>query len=245
MASYKQKHSLYSKIKDQILDSIKDGRFGTGDKMPSENELCERFEVSRTTIRLALQQLELEGYISKVQGKGTFVNKKIVHRVLAPMQSFTELMIGQGLNPKTKVLEFTVIAADARLAEKLQIKTSAPVIRLVRLRHAGEEPIHYDVTCIPWECAPGLTAEECSGSLFRLLEGRFHIRIERSVETLEPVTASFDIAKHLHIREGTPCFQVTTLSYAGEQSIIEYTCSVIRQDYSNFIIERRYSSAAD
>lgn len=61
--------ALYSVIKFKIIELIKSGKYQANDQLPTESEFCEQYDVSRTTVRLALQQLELEGYIKRIQGK--------------------------------------------------------------------------------------------------------------------------------------------------------------------------------
>lgn len=127
--------ALYSVIKFKIIELIKSGKYQANDQLPTESEFCEQYDVSRTTVRLALQQLELEGYIKRIQGKGTFVSAaKIQTPIPHKITSFAEQM--RGLRSESKVLELVVIPADHSIAELLKMKENEPVNKLVRVRYA-------------------------------------------------------------------------------------------------------------
>ncbi len=127
--------ALYSVIKFKIIELIKSGKYQANDQPPTESEFCEQYDVSRTTVRLALQQLELEGYIKRIQGKGTFVSAaKIQTPIPHKITSFAEQM--RGLRSESKVLELVVIPADHSIAELLKMKENEPVNKLVRVRYA-------------------------------------------------------------------------------------------------------------
>ncbi|WP_274650991.1 GntR family transcriptional regulator [Paenibacillus humicola] len=233
--------ALYTQVKTKLLDAIQSGTYKAGDKLPTELELCELYQVSRTTIRLALQQLDLEGRIQKIQGKGTFVMKgKIPHRTLAPIMSFPDHMQHLGRRSDSRVLEAIVVPADLTLGELLHIDPDAPVTKLVRLRIADDVPVAHEVSYIPWYLGPGLASDDCTGSLFKLLREKYGRRIVKSVETLEPVIPERAIASLLNIEPGIPTFLMKTVTYLEDDTPIEYSLSYHRGDTANFIIERYY-----
>jgi GntR family transcriptional regulator len=233
--------SLYRQVKQKLLDDIRSGNYKVGDKLPTELEFCEIYNVSRTTVRLALQQLDLEGRIKKIQGKGTFVVKgKIPHRTSAPISSFPDLMQDLGRRAESRVLEAVVIPAASPIDELLQIPAQSPVTKLARLRIADDEPIAYEVSYIPWQAAPGLASDDLTGSLFKLLREKYGVQINRAVETLEPVIVEADIAELLMIEAGSPVFLMKTISSVDPDTPVEYSTGYFRSDTSNFIIERHY-----
>jgi GntR family transcriptional regulator len=233
---------LYSQVKDKIETEIKNGKYAAGDALPSEFQLCKDHEVSRTTIRLALQQLELEGRITKIQGKGTFVSKpKIKQSLTSSSKGFGDQMVDQGLKPRSNVLSLKVIPADTALAEYLQIHEKDPVNELVRVRFADDEPLQYETSYIPWKSAPGLVDDDCQGSLFQLLRSKYSIQINKTIESIEPVLATENISKHLNIPPGAPVFSIETITYNSENTPVEYSSAIFRGDRSKFTVERLYN----
>ncbi|SDM71267.1 GntR family transcriptional regulator [Fictibacillus solisalsi] len=234
--------ALYYLIKEKLLELIKNETYQIGSQLPTESELCRMFDVSRTTIRLALQQLELDGKIHRVQGKGTFVSKPKINEALSQsMKSFSEQMKDAGLVSFSKVLAFEVIPAYYSLAQALEIDEEDPVIKLVRLRHGGTEPLQHSTSFIPWKVAPGLKREDCSGSLFQLLRGKFEIEIHRSVESIEPILTNEAMSELLNIPAGSPSFLLESITYSAKELPIEFSSSVVRGDRSKFVMERYYN----
>ncbi|RXZ78369.1 GntR family transcriptional regulator [Paenibacillaceae bacterium] len=239
MMEEKQGAALYFRVKENLLALIKSGVYTLGDKLPTESELCQEYEVSRTTIRQALQQLEIEGYIQRVQGKGTFVSKpKIREPITRNIRTFVEQMKDLGLSAHSKVLELIVIPADNTLAETLHIEEKDPVIKLIRLRYAEDEPLQYVTSYLPWRVAPGLVNEDCSGSLFDLLKSKYDVKIYRSVEAIEPILIEESISYLLEVPAGSPAFSLKSLTYNSEEQPIEYSYGIVRGDRFKFTMER-------
>ena len=242
MAEGKQGVSLYFSIKEQLLEEILSGSLKVGDQLPTENELMNRFDVSRTTIRLAVQQLELDGYVQKVQGKGTFVTKpKIAETITPHIRTFVEQMNDLGLKSRSKILEQVVVAADLSLAEKLGIGLKDPVVKLSRLRFAESDPIQHSISYIPWKIAPGLIEDDCTNSLFELLHGKYGINLHRSVESIEPVMSDKNVSKLLEIKPNSPAFLLESITYTDQNEPVEYSSSIIRGDRSKFTLERFFN----
>ncbi|TCP30968.1 GntR family transcriptional regulator [Scopulibacillus darangshiensis] len=235
--------ALYSSLKEKLLNSIKNGTYKEGDQLPTESELSKKYQVSRTTVRLALQQLEIEGFILKKQGKGTFVTKpKIEENLSQGFQSFVEQMTHLGLEPYSKVLELTLIPADETVAEKLQLKEKEPVVKLVRLRYANKEPHSYIISFIPWSIAPGLINEDCSNSLYKVLTEKYKIQIGHDIETLEPILTDEEVSRFLNVTVGSPAFLLDAVIYSTANVPIEYAQDIIRGDRTKFTLKRHYQN---
>jgi GntR family transcriptional regulator len=235
----KQGTSLYYTVKEKLLELIKSGKYKLGDQLPTESELCQTYDVSRTTIRLALQQLELEGHIQRVQGKGTFVSKpKIRESLTRNIRTFVEQMKDLGISSLSNVIEFVIIPADDTLADTLQIEEKDPVIKLVRVRYADAEPLQYVTSYLPWRVAPGLINDDCTGSLFDLLRSKYGVAINRSVESIEPVLLDEMVSKMLDVPAGSPAFLLESLTYNDKEQPIEYSYGLVRGDRFKFTMER-------
>src|SRR5690625_2363980 len=107
---------------DTLIKEMDQGVYKEHEKLPSEREFCDLYQLSRITVRQALQELELEGYIYKLHGKGTFVAPKSYNQNLVKLYSFTEEMSKIGKKPTTRVLSFNKITIDERLAEKMELE---------------------------------------------------------------------------------------------------------------------------
>ncbi|MGG3470394.1 GntR family transcriptional regulator [Neobacillus pocheonensis] len=234
--------ALYFELKEKIKNMISSGIYPVGSKLPTETELCNKFEVSRTTVRLALQQLEFEGVIQKFQGKGTFVlQPKIKEKLTPKITSFSEQMHDAGLSSYSKVLAMEIIPAFPSLADSLEINHNDPVIKLVRLRFGGTEPFQHSTSYVPWNVAPTLIKDDCSGSLFELLRVKYQINIWKSVETIEPILSNQEVSEMLNIPSGSPAFSLESLTYSSDHVPIEYSFTILRGDRSKFVLERYYS----
>jgi GntR family transcriptional regulator len=232
---------LYFLVKNKITDLISSGKYKLGDQLPTETELCNKFKVSRTTVRLALQRLELEGRIQRSQGKGTFVSEPQIQQTFSTVsKSFSSQLRDLGMSPESKVLDKTLIPAKKDLSDILQLNENDPVIKLIRLRYADTKPIQFLTSYIPWSICPGLIHDDCSGSLFELLKTKYNVNIYRTFETIEQSLSDEEISKHLNIPKNSPVFYLESTTYSKEDTVIEYSTSMIRGDVAKFAMEHYY-----
>src|SRR5699024_9753994 len=152
-------------------------------KLPSERVLCEMYGLSRITVRQALQELEREGYIYKVHGKGTFVAPKAYNQPLVKLYSFTEEMRELGKVPYTKVLAFQKIRLDERMAETMGFTAGEAVFQVVRLRLADGEALMYETSYLPCEFFPGLTGDAFRAKpMYDIFYEDYGFRVTRATE---------------------------------------------------------------
>lgn len=232
---------LHEKVKDEIVQLIVEEKYKPNSMLPTEADFCEKFGVSRTTIRAALQQLTIEGYIYRVQGRGTFVSDNKVKQTLSTTSiHFSEQMKLQGKKATIKALSLQVIPSDEFLADLFHLKEGDPINKLERIRFANDEPLQYETAYLPWFKTPGLKRELTEKSLYQLLENQFQLTIKRTVEHLEIAFADEKTAPLLDIPADTPCISITTIAYLENDVPIEYSKAVFRGDKANFVIERNY-----
>ena len=124
---------LYQQLLNIIMRSILDGTLKTGDMLPSEMELCERFSISRSTIRQAFAALESEGLIDRCRGRGTFVCIPKLKRGLKNLYSFSSEMRMLGMTPASDLLVFEKMPATDDLAYRLKLDFGEEVYKIVRL----------------------------------------------------------------------------------------------------------------
>lgn len=234
-------NALHAQVKELIIQLIKSGEYQPNTQLPTEAEFCEKFKVSRTTVRTALQQLTQEGYVYRQQGKGTFVASKKVNQVLtATAEHFSQQITMQGKKASIKVLNLQVVQADSFLSETFEININDPVNKLERIRYVNDEPLQYEIAYLPWSKCPGLNQEACETSLYNLLETQFQLKIKKAVEHLEIVVADQFISEKLNIMQGDPCFSLETYAYLSDGTVIEFTKTIFRGDLAHFVIERNY-----
>lgn len=182
----KDGNALHHKVKEAIIQLINEGEYKPNSQLPTEAEFCDKYGVSRTTVRTALQQLTTEGYVYRKRGSGTFVSANKVKQILTTtVEHFSKQIAMQGKKPQIKVLHLEVIPADEFLSEQLNISEGEPVNMLERLRFVDEKPIQYEIAYLPWYKTPALNREACEKSLYRLLEEQYGLKISRTVENLE------------------------------------------------------------
>jgi GntR family transcriptional regulator len=148
---------IYHQLEEYIKQQIENGSLEEESVIPSEREYAERFQISRMTVRQAINNLVSEGYLNRQKGRGTFVTKKKVEQELQGMTSFTEDMLSRGMNPSSILLSFQILAADKKTALALRIEETDSIYKIKRIRLADGAPMALETAYIPVEFVPGLT----------------------------------------------------------------------------------------
>lgn len=229
---------LYVQVKQLIKEMIDKGELRPGDRVPGERELAERFRVSRMTARQALNELEAEGVLVRIQGKGSFVARPKIRQALLALTSFTEDMLLRGLTPHTKSLKTEVVEADRDLAELLGLVIPREVWRIERLRTADGEPMAFEVSYVPRRLCPDLDEQlRKEGSLYGVFERVYGLRLVRATQTIEAGIASREQGGLLGIKAGAAVLLLTRLTFTDEGVPVEYVKSVYRADRYKFVAE--------
>ena len=231
MGATSRKQPLYDQLVDILRDKI-DTEMEPGDLLPSERELSERYGLSRTTVRLALKELETLGLITRRHGKGTFVSDLTSKAMdLTTNYSFTEQMREAGREPKTVDLEFQTVEATKTVADRMGLHLGDKVLFMKRLRLADGVPMMVERTYVPAAMFLGLDAEALAGkSLYAIIENDFHETIRVAEEEFFASVARKNDAEVLGIAEGAPVLQLARVTYNDKNSVIEFTHSVARAD---------------
>ena len=160
----------------QLIDALKalivSGQWKPGDQIPSEPDLCYTYVVSRTVVRQALREIELEGLIVRRKGKGTFVAEpKISESLAQKLTGFYQDMVERGHQPVTQVLRHKVVPANQNIAGFLGLEVNTPVIDIERLRFLEGEPIVLVHSYLPQTLCPALAETDLTNqSLYAFLE---------------------------------------------------------------------------
>jgi len=205
------------------------------DKLPSERELCELWDMNRTTLRSAIKILLAEGKLYNRVGSGTFVAQPKLSRNLQDMLPFTTLVAQAGRNLTTIVLSKRVMECNKNLSSKLEVPLGRKLFELTRLRSVDETPVLIETCYIDATRFPGIDAfdyAECS--LYKILEDRYKMVACKGHEQLALTYASGTEAEMLGVLEGTPLYHLVGTASADAGAPIEYFESVLRVDQIRF-----------
>lgn len=226
---------LYHQLRQILRSMITDGTLGPGDPIPGEFRLCEQYGVSRTVVRQALVELEHDGVIDRVKGRGTFV------AVPKPAQGLVQSLTGQfedmaarGLPLRSEVRRLAELPADAVTAAQLQVPEGSPVVVLERLRFVRDEPWVLATAYLPIELLPALQQADLErGSLYALMDQR-GIRPSYGKRTVEAREAGRAVARDLGIRRNAPVLVLTSVGFDANDRPVEYFEAFHRGDRSRF-----------
>ncbi|WP_321992415.1 GntR family transcriptional regulator [Marispirochaeta aestuarii] len=230
---------LYYQLKQHLRDYIDTCR--VGDPIPTENELCTHFEISRPTVRQAITELVTEGYLVRSKGKGTFVTKPKVQRDFRlALSSFNREMRDKGVSPSTRVLDLYQTKADTAVAEKLGLQSGDTVFFLRRLRSADRQPLMIVNTFLPAGLVPGFDSHDFSQvALHTLLSETYAFELALMRRSIEAIAAPKEAATLLEIKPGSPVQYTETIVYTDHDIPIEFSLGWYRGDHSRFTLEVR------
>jgi GntR family transcriptional regulator len=211
---------MHTQIREIIRRRVLDGSYAPHSQMPSESQMMEAFSVSRITIRQALGDLQKEGLIFKVPGKGSFVAKPKAFQNLSRLQGFGEAMGPSGYETFSQVLSLRQVAASDVVARRLQVAPGDPVFEIQRLRYLNREPISVDQSYFPLAIGERLAHEDLpTRDIFVILENDFGLRLTHADLQIEAISASDVLARQLRIDEATPLLRIERLTYADERPV--------------------------
>lgn len=204
--------------------------------LPSENELAEQHGISRATVRHALDELEREGWIYRQKGVGSFAPVRRIEQDLTALVSTTEAMRQRGWSLVTRVLSLSEMPAAAHVARALELLSESAVYAVCRLRVVDDVPLSVQTNYLPVALCPRLDDADLTGSLYRLLESRYGLRLWTGREVLRARGATLHEAQLLDIREGTPVMYAERTTYAASGVPVEYLEAVWRGDRYDFTV---------
>jgi len=225
---------LYYQLKESILEAIKNEEIVVGEKIPSERELAEYHNISRMTVKKAVDILVNNDYLIKKQGRGTFVSNYKESYSISPLLSFTKEMEKKGLNYKNKILNFTKVK-DKKIAKKLNFKENDKFFRFERLRLIENKPFLLEKTYLSTKKIADLKKEDLkTNSLFKLIKNKYNIKLKNAEAEIEAVILNDQVAKKMKVKEGMLGLYFEQISRDENDEIIEYTSAYYRNDNYKF-----------
>ena len=227
---------LYGKIEEVLASEIAQGELQPGDRLPSEDQLLERFGVSRITVRRAIQNLIQRGVVEIRRGNGTFVLAPKVSQDLTRLTGFVEDMAVHGRKPAARVLSRGIVAANTSVARQLGISKGTKVMRIERVRLADSVPMSFDETYLPLDIGKQIVRNDLRvNPIFSLLEEKYGIPLMEAEYVLEASAASAHVAAALEVAEGSPIFRIERTSSTEEGKPIDYEILSYRGDLIRFV----------
>ena len=235
---------LYYQLKTILEERIESGEFKPGDQIPSETALCELFEVSRTTSRQAVIELEHLGLVVRAQGRGTFVTQNPVNQVPYRIGGFSNAMQKQGYKPGSKVLQQKAIIPDQEVAESLQISRKETVVYLQRVRTLDGFPVGLENSYFPFSRFAALLDEEFDKqSLYTTLIEKYNTIPVRTQISFEAIRCTDEVQTLLSAPASMPVLYITDKSFDQNNKLFQFNRVHFRGDRSSFFVDiNRYES---
>lgn len=232
----------YEQVKRLLLHQIDESDLGPGDLLPSEQELCAEFGVSRTVIRQALGELVHEGRLYRMRGKGTFIAKpKLQEQFIESTVGFFEDLTSRGHTVESRVMSCELVPATDQVAEALEIDPKTQCIELVRLRSVNHEVIAFTKSYLPYFSAEFFDsvrgADLTKVSLYRFLEDDWGVVIDSGHRSLEAVLAGAMLARLLEIKPREPILAIESVGRDASRRVVEYFQAWHRADRARLEID--------
>lgn len=216
---------LYTQIKEALRAKIMDGTYVAYQRLPSEREMIDAFGVSRITVRQAMNDLQKEGLLFKVHGKGTFVAMPNVSQELTHLQGFGEAMRLLGHETHSEVFGLSTVTGSSLACAKLGIDDGSAVTEIKRVRYLNRDPVSIDYSWVRHDLGSRLTEKNLrEKDLFSLLENELRQPLHSADVEIDATSANAEIASYLKVTPGAPILRIERLTYAAADKplVFEY-----------------------
>jgi len=223
----------YQEIAGDIRKNILAGQYLSGEQLPLEKEMCAQYDVSRITIKKAVDELVKLGLVIKRRGSGTFV-KSIDDEdakdlsMARQFTGFTETNKGKTL--RTEIIKFDVVHPDNEIAAKLQIATDDFVYDIIRVRFANEMPIVIEYTKMPISLIPGIKKDVLLKSIYFYIQHQLKLKIQSAHRSIRAISPNPLEIEHLKVNESFPLLEVEQIAFLDDGRAFEYSISHHRSD---------------
>lgn len=237
MGSENQADTLYNQLYHKIVDQIRNGVLVNGTRLPPERELCSVYQVSRITVRRAMERLARDGYVSRRQGRGTFILASRLEHKMNRLYRLRDELASQGMKQDIRILDWVSIQADGLIAENLHLPDLTSVYRLTRLFLIDDKPLTVETSYLPTRLFsqpfnPALLSEN---GLYATLK-QFGFPPTRATEQLRIILADKETAALLHRTQGEPCMLIARSTESNGQ-MVEYTTNIIPGDLFTYSVD--------
>ena len=216
------KQKLYVQVYDILKANVEQGEWSVGSMIPTEDDLCKTYDVSKATIREAIAELVRDGYVRRQQGKGTFVICAEPHRGLAMRTGITEGIAGNEAPFNIEVIAMGVMAPTDDIRICLQMEEDIHYIFTKRL--VDDKAIFIDESFFPCSLFPDISVDDIvHKSIYDLVDGKAGRKIVKVVQTIEVAPIAADKAAILVAVEGSPSLRVHRILVGSDGKPMAYT----------------------
>lgn len=226
---YENRKVLYLTVIDAINNHIKNNKLKPGDQIPSEPELTKMLNVSRATVRMAIQELVNAGVLEKAQGKGTFVKPPATQIDINQFLSFSTTVKKMGLSSRSQILRFEIVSAEEEdVLRNLNLNKGDQVYEIFRLRFLEEDPVMYERTYIPLSAFPNFQVNRLKKESFYDICESYGFHYMNGKERIVPTLLTLEESQYLQTTAGEPAILLikTMTSY---NRCIEYTKGILKK----------------
>ncbi len=235
---------LYSLVASRAEEFIATGAWKEGDRLPPERQLCRDFDVSRSTLRQALGELEARGLISRHQGRGTFVTRPRLQLPIAGAFSISDALRQNGMTISTRVIGVRIIEASRQLASDLACLPGDPIVLIERLRSGNGEPMVLDIAHLREELFPGLANTDLEHrSLYEILRTDYGRIVAEARETIEPVILTPRECQLLDVPPHTTALLTRRVTTDVHGVVVAFGQVLLRGDRSRYLFKRTVDSS--
>lgn len=226
-----QKYNKRENVLELIENYIFANGLVAGDKLPSERQLSEMWDLNRMTIRNAIQKLSNENILKIVPGSGTYVAPERLVRNLQDTYGFYESAVGDSRMIKTIILDLSLIEANKDLGQKMKLVLGSPIYKLVRLRYLGDVPTSYSMVYLDGKRFENFLDMDLNNkSLYREIKRVYDINPFEGEQSISVTYCSEDEAKLLDLEVDSPVLFQSGITRDKDGKIFEYFKELLRSD---------------
>jgi len=231
--------ALYYQLKRILVAKIEQGEYKVGDRLPSEYELTQKYQVSRQVVRQALKEMITEGRIVVKQGAGYFVNQQRIRKVLPKLSSYTESLAKLGRPTQTLVTRQEIVTLPDSIAHRLLPEGENQAVMLERVSYLDNRPVSMIIAYYPLKFRdPILTRDFNNRSVYAILR-QDHSIVPKRAETVISVSfADENQSALLDIREGMPLLHIDSFTYSESGELFEFSIGLYRVDRFELELEK-------
>lgn len=208
---------LYQQLAHSIKKAVDEQKLKENDKIPAENEFCKIYDLSRTTVRQALDILEKDGYIYKLKGKGSYVSTPKIYQNRSSFSKFYDDIRSLGKIPVSKIISLKVKVANAYVKEKMQLEENDLICQIKWVRYGNNEPLIYETINLNYKLVDGIETKELTEKkLYDILTEEYGIKMTHGKELFYPCKLDLNEAKNLGLKENDLGMKVERIVFQGK-----------------------------